>query len=109
MRPFHPWFHHAHNGQLGRPPNFCPKNFYSKARKPPEALETKAHLRGLQTMERSEITPVQSEPKVRKKYRKRALEMLTLARNARTEEIRSAYLNLAASWDALAKQGGHFS
>jgi hypothetical protein len=41
----------------------------------------------------------------RKKYRQRAAEMLKLAKEAHTEETRSSYLNLAASWDALAKQG----
>ena len=33
--------------------------------------------------------------------------MLKLAKAAHTEAARASYLNLAASWDALAKQGNH--
>jgi len=45
------------------------------------------------------------EEKTRKKYLERAAQMLKLAKEARTEDARSSYLNLAASWDALARQG----
>ena len=49
------------------------------------------------------------DEKPRKKYLERAAQMLKLAREARSEDARSSYLNLAASWDALARQGGDTS
>lgn len=42
---------------------------------------------------------------MRAKYLERAAQMLKLAKEARTEDARASYLNLAASWDALAHQG----
>ena len=45
------------------------------------------------------------DEKPRKKYLDRAAEMLRLAKEAQSEGARSSYLNLAASWDALARQG----
>ena len=41
-----------------------------------------------------------------RKYRERAAEMLKLAKEASSEDVRASYLHLAASWDALAS-GGH--
>lgn len=52
------------------------------------------------------IVETKDEKKPRKKYRERAVEMLTLAKKARSEDARASYLHLAASWDALAN-GGH--
>lgn len=47
------------------------------------------------------------DEKPRRKYLERAAQMLKLAREAHTEDARSSYLNLAASWDALARQGNN--
>ena len=47
------------------------------------------------------------DEKPRKKYRERAAQMLRLAKEAHSEAARSSYLNLAASWEALARQGNH--
>lgn len=58
-------------------------------------------------MEKSFPAAQEEDPKLRKRYRERAVEMLKLARKAHTDDARSAYINLAASWDALDKQGGH--
>jgi len=49
------------------------------------------------------------DEKPRRKYLERAAQMLKLAREAQSEDTRSSYLNLAASWDALARQGGNNS
>jgi hypothetical protein len=49
------------------------------------------------------------DEKPRKKYLERAAQMLKLAKEARTEDARSSYLNLAASWDALARQSSNNS
>jgi hypothetical protein len=49
------------------------------------------------------------DEKPRKKYLDRAAQMLKLAKEARSEDARSSYLNLAASWGALARQGGNNS
>ena len=45
------------------------------------------------------------DEKPRKKYLERAAHMLKLAKEAHSEDARSSYLNLAASWDALARRG----
>jgi hypothetical protein len=47
------------------------------------------------------------DEKPRRKYLERAAQMLKLAKEAQSEDARSSYLNLAASWDALARQGDH--
>jgi hypothetical protein len=46
------------------------------------------------------------EKRPRRSYRQRAVEMLKLAKEARSSDAKSSYLHLAASWDALARQGG---
>jgi len=55
----------------------------------------------------SGTTLARKDEKPRRKYRERAAQMLRLARQAHTEAARSTYINLAASWDALARQGNH--
>ena len=55
----------------------------------------------------SEKTVERKDEKPRKKYRERAAQMLKLAKQAHSEAARSTYINLAASWDALARQGNH--
>lgn len=52
------------------------------------------------------MTLERKDEKPRRKYLERAAQMLKLAREAQTEDARSSYLNLAASWDALARQSG---
>ena len=49
------------------------------------------------------------DEKPRKKYLQRAAQMLKLAKEAQDEGARASYLNLAASWDALARQSDHNS
>jgi hypothetical protein len=53
------------------------------------------------------MTVERKDEKPRKKYRERAAQMLRLAKEAHSEAARSSYLNLAASWEALARQGSH--
>ena len=55
----------------------------------------------------SEKTVERKDEKPRKKYRERAAQMLKLAKQAHSEAARSTYINLAASWDALARGGNH--
>jgi hypothetical protein len=53
------------------------------------------------------MTVERKDEKPRRKYRERAAQMLKLAKQAHTEAARLSYLNLAASWSALARQGDH--
>jgi hypothetical protein len=72
-----------------------------------ETQETNPALRGSIWVEMSGTTLERKDEKPRKKYRERAAQMLRLAKQAHTEAARSAYVNLAASWRALARQGDH--
>jgi hypothetical protein len=70
-------------------------------------LETNSALRGSIWVEMSGPTLERKDEKPRKKYRERAAQMLRLAKQAHTEAARSSYVNLAASWGALARRGDH--
>lgn len=66
-------------------------------------------LRGLIGVAASETSLDRKDEKPRRKYLERAAQMLKLAKEAHTEDARSSYLNLAASWDALARQSANNS
>jgi hypothetical protein len=111
MRLFLFWFRRIqmfHWQPVGWRTHLLKKFCIPRARKPKESRETNRPLRSLLGMEKVGIIGGQNEPKQRKKYQERAVEMLKLAKKARTADTRSTYLNLAASWDTLAKQGGNF-
>jgi hypothetical protein len=72
-----------------------------------EIEETNFALRGSIWVDTRGTTLERKDEKPRKKYRERAVQMLRLAKQAHTEAARSSYINLAASWGALARRGDH--
>jgi hypothetical protein len=90
---------------------FLPQGRHRGVTETPEraqnGLETNLALRGSIGVDASGTTLERKDEKPRRKYRERAAQMLRLAKAAHTEAARSSYLNLAASWEALARQREH--